>query len=436
MPTLTSGNTLSLNNLAGATGNTQNSNVSLGAIKGSPTSEDNIGLSTFAVNSADTVSGYTYLVESTSDTYNMTFTSEGSNFGKVKAHSGNFTWGVTGAGYITVSGTPNATATLAASAMNPQSPSTQTTLLSQQTHTVSATFADGFNDHIGSGNGYDVARTKTVYSIDTYDGNTALCLTSDSPVIKSDGSIVEAGELEEGDKLQGYSLSGLSSDSDGDFFEWSASELGATEKEVTVVSVVYSFAQRYYNINDGEITATGEHPLLVKDNVTGLYKFKEILTIEEGDFLIKKGNAGIEEIEVVSKVAVNETTEIVSIDVEEQDTYLVNGYVTHNKGTSGAHSDLVASSAPTSLAYSSPSISWSAPASSGDTGITGYDFQIATDAGFSSIVSGADVTEWSSTTAEVVVGYSLSPGSTYYARVRAIDHGLKSSWSSTLTFTA
>lgn len=436
MPTLTSGDTLSLNNLAGATGNTQNSNVSLGTIKGSPASGDNIGLSTFAVNSADAVSGYTYLVESTSDTYNMTFSDEGSNFGKIKSTASSFTWGVTGAGYITISGTPNATATLAASAMNPQSPSAQTTLLSQQSHTVSATFVDGYNDHIGGGNGYNVARTKTVYSIDTYDGNTALCLTSDSPVIKSDGSIVEAGELEEGDKLQGYSLSGLSSDSDGDFFEWSASELGETEKEVTVVSVVYSFAQRYYNINDGEITATGEHPLLVKDNVTGLYKFKEILTIEEGDFLIKKGNAGIEEIEVISKVAINETTEIVSIDVEEQDTYLVNGYVTHNKGTSGAHSDLVASSAPTSLAYSSPSISWSAPASSGDTGITGYDFQIATDAGFSSIVSGANVTEWSSTTAEVVVGYSLTSGSTYYARVRAIDHGLKSSWSSTLTFTA
>jgi hypothetical protein len=434
MPTLTSGNTLSLNNLAGATGNTQNSNVSLGTIKGSPQASDNIGLSTFAVDSVGSVTGFTYLVESTSDTYDLTFSGDGANFSKVKAHSGNFTWGVTGAGFITVSGTPTSTATLAASAMNPQSPGTQTTLLSQQTHTVSATFADGYNDHIGSGNGYNVARTKPVYSIDTYDGNTALCLTSDSPVIKSDGTIVEAGELEEGDKLQGYSLSGLSNDSDGDFFDWSASELGATEKEVTVVSVVYSFTQRYYTINDGEITATGEHPLLVKDIVTGLYKFKQILTIEEGDFLIKKGNAGIEEIEVVSKVAVNETTEIVSIDVEEQDTYLVNGYITHNKGTSGAHSDLVASSAPTSLAYSSPSLSWSAPASSGTTGITGYDFQIDDNSDFSSPI--ANVTEWSSTTVEVLVGYSLSPGTTYYARVRAIDHGLKSNYTATLTFTA
>jgi len=433
MPTLTSGDTLSLNNLAGATGNTQGANVSLGTIKGSPSAGDDIGLSTFAVDSVDSVTGYTYLVESTSDTYDMTFTSPGTNFGIISGSSGNFTWGVTGGSYISVSGTPTFRATLSAGAMNPQSPSSQTSLLSAQSHTISATFADGYNDHIGSGNGYNVPRTKAVYSIDTYDGNTALCLTSDSPILKADGTIVEAGELEEGDILDGYALAGLSSDSDGDFLEWNAETLDATPKEVTVVSVIYSFAQRYYNINDGEITATGEHPFLVKDVISGDYKFKEIITIEEGDKLIKQGTSGIEEVEVISKVAVNETTEIVSIDVEEQDTYLVNGYISHNKGTSGSHTDLGASSAPTGLSYSSPSVSWTAPSSTGDTGITGYDFQIDNDSNFGSLI--ADVSEWSSTSVEVLVGYSLSPGTTYYFRVRAIDHGLKSSWAS-FSFTA
>jgi len=222
MPTLTSGDTLSLNNLAGATGNTQGANVSLGTIKGSPSAGDDIGLSTFAVDSVDSVTGYTYLVESTSDTYDMTFTSPGTNFGIISGSSGNFTWGVTGGSYISVSGTPTFRATLSAGAMNPQSPSSQTSLLSAQSHTISATFADGYNDHIGSGNGYNVPRTKAVYSIDTYDGNTALCLTSDSPILKADGTIVEAGELEEGDILDGYALAGLSSDSDGDFLEWNA----------------------------------------------------------------------------------------------------------------------------------------------------------------------------------------------------------------------
>ena len=57
MPTLTSGDTLSLNALAGANGVTQNSNVSLGTIKGSPSAGDNIGLSTFAVDSIDSYEG-------------------------------------------------------------------------------------------------------------------------------------------------------------------------------------------------------------------------------------------------------------------------------------------------------------------------------------------------------------------------------------------
>lgn len=113
---------------------------------------------------------------------------------------------------------------------------------------------------------------------------------------------------------------------------------------------------------------------------------------------------------------------------------MANGYITHNKGSNSAHTDLAASSAPTGLSYSSPSISWTAPSSTGDTGITAYDFQISTASNFSSYE--ANVTEWSTTTAEVIVGYSLSPGTTYYLRVRAIDHGLKSAWSTTLTFTA
>ena len=64
---ISAGETLSLNNLAGATGFTQSSNVSLGAIKGSPQAGDNISLSSFGVDSIDSISGFTYAVESESD---------------------------------------------------------------------------------------------------------------------------------------------------------------------------------------------------------------------------------------------------------------------------------------------------------------------------------------------------------------------------------
>ena len=68
---ISAGETLSLNNLAGASGDTQNSNVSLGDIKGSPSAGDNISLSSFGIDSVGSISGFTYAVESTNETYTL-----------------------------------------------------------------------------------------------------------------------------------------------------------------------------------------------------------------------------------------------------------------------------------------------------------------------------------------------------------------------------
>ena len=100
MPTLTSGDTLSLNNLAGATGFTQNSNVSLGNIRGSAVTT---GLSFYAVDSIDDVSGFTYAVENTSETYTLGTTGGGSRFSQISGRGSNVTWGITGGDKLSVS---------------------------------------------------------------------------------------------------------------------------------------------------------------------------------------------------------------------------------------------------------------------------------------------------------------------------------------------
>jgi hypothetical protein len=422
----TSGDTLSLNALAGATGNTQNSNVSLGTIKGSPTGGDNIGLSKFSIDSVGSISGFTYAVESTSENYTLGFTTglEGVLFAsKIGNRSNNFTWTVPVGSYITLSTNSGATATFAVSSMNPQSPGAQTALLGVQTHTIRGKFVDGFNDHATN---YNTNIDKTVYSVDSYDGNsTALCLTIDSPVTLADGTIVEAGDLNEGDTLKGFSIGGLSVDSDGTFLDWSTNSLSTSPKDVTIVNLTYSFASRYYDVNNGEVTATAEHPMLVKDSVSGDYLFKEMFNLVVGDKLVKGDNS---EVEITSIEIVEKTTEIVSIDVESEDTYMVNGYITHNKG-GNSHTDLASPGAPTSLAYSSPNVTWTAPASVGTGGITAYDVQIDNNSDFSSLTY--DYSEWSTTTIEV--NTLLAPG-TWYIRVRAIDQGLKGTFA-TLTFT-
>lgn len=421
MATLVSGNTLSLNSLGGATGQ---ATKSLSAAKGDSTGP--IAMSSFAIDSVGTISGFTYAVENTTETYTLGFNGAGTNFGRISSRAANFTWSVPVGSFITLGTNSGISATFSVLNMNPQNPSSQTALLGIQTHTLRVVFNDGFNDHA---TGYNTAKDKTVFSVDSYDGNsTALCLTIDSPVILVDGTEIEAGDLSEGDLLKGYALNGLDSDIENTFFEWSTAELVILEKPVEVVNIVYSFSTKYYDINNGEITATSEHPLLVKDAIDGLYRFKEIFRITTEDKLIKVVNDEYTEVDIDSIELVTKTSEIVSIDVEEEDTYLVNGYITHNKG-GNTHTDLPAPGAPTSFAYASPFLSWIAPTSSGTTGITAYEIQVSANANYSSPT--IDFTEWSE--ANIEVNTLLSAG-TWYARVRAIDHGLKGEYA-TLTFT-
>lgn len=421
MATLSSGDTLSLNALAGATGNTQGANVSLSTIKGSAVST---ALSSYAIDSVDSISGYTYIVEDSNETYTLTFSGAGSNFSQITGRSDNFTWGITGGSKITLnSGTEDYTALVNVGTMQDTAP--QTTLQSAVLHTLSVTFADGYNHHATN---YNVARTKPIYSVDTYDGNTvSLCLKSDTLVTLIDGTEMEIGDLIEGDKVKGYSLNNF--DSSKNILDWSyEGSLTPEETEVEVINVVYSFVEQIYNINNDEIFATGEHPFVVNSN--GVRKYKVVKALEIGDFLIKGDGS---EVEITSLEIEEGTVEIVSLDVSGVNTYLANGYITHNKDEGNTHTDLGAPGAPQNLAYTSvdgenKNLTWTAGTSSGTTGITAYDIQVDNNSDFSSPIF--DYSEYNSTTLNVV---ALSPG-THYARVRSIDHGLKSSWA-TLTFT-
>ena len=74
-----------------------------------------------------------------------------------------------------------------------------------QPHTLSVVFEDGFNDHIQIITQEQKQYIQLIRMIVTQ----ALCLTSDSPVLKSDGTIVEVGDLSEGDVLKGYAFDSL-----------------------------------------------------------------------------------------------------------------------------------------------------------------------------------------------------------------------------------
>ena len=429
MATLSSGDTLSLNNLATAT---DESTKSMGTIAGSTATP--ISMSAFAIDSVGSLSGFTYVVENTSEDYVLGFGAAGGRFVKIREKKRNFDWSITGGGTIyftsasySEGGAGSGSLTIAAGEM--KNAGTQTALVGATSHTLGVKFADGFNDHATN---YNSSRTKTIYSVDSYDGNAAsLCLVSDAPIEKADGTVVEVGDLSEGDVLKGYALDGLPEDSDANFYNWSSDTIGETPKNVTVVNVTYSFSNKIYNINNGAVKGTGEHPMLIKDATDGLYRFKELMLIEVGDKLVREVDGSLTDIDVTSITMEVSDVEIVSLDVEAQDTYLVNGYVTHNKGAN-SHDDLAAPGAPSSITYTqgTDTLSWTAPSSVGTGGITAYDWAIDNNSDFSSPIVSA--TEWSATSIVVQASHSLSTG-TYYFRVRAIDQGLAGTYG-TLTF--
>lgn len=439
MATVNSGNTLSLNNLAAAT---DESTKSLGSCAGSTATP--ISMSAFAIDGVDvatSLSGFTYVVESTAEDYVLGFTNPGGRFEKISQQKKNFDWSVTNniagaTSLFTSASYSQAAAGSGSITLTAGDMANSGVLIGATAHTLRVTFADGYNDHIGTIGGYNVEMTKTIYSVDSYDGNAAaLCLVSDSPIMKSDGTIVEVGDLSAGDVLSGYSLSGLSEDSDSNFLEWESDSLGETQKNVTVVNVTYSFSNKIYNINDGEIQGTSEHPMLVKDASSGKYKFKELVRLEIGDKLIKEVDSVLTEVEIVSIIIEAADVEIVSLDVEAQDTYLVNGYVTHNKG-GNSHTDLAAPDVPTDIAWNNgtKTLSWTAPSSVGTTGITAYNWEINTNSGFVAAGQVAVRNQWSTTTIAVPSIVTLNNGTEYYFRVQAIDQGLPGTYG-TLTFT-
>tara|TARA_B110000211_G_scaffold105472_1_gene122694 strand:+ start:899 stop:2206 length:1308 start_codon:yes stop_codon:yes gene_type:complete len=421
MPTLVSGDTLSLNNLAGANGVTQGANVSLGAIKGSPVANDSIGLSSFSLDAVTTIGGFTYAIESTTETYTLGTSNPGTRFVSYNgSKSGNFTWSVQAGGKISLNTNSGISSTFNVASMA----NSDGILDGAETHTLRVVFADGYNDHIGAGGKYNTNIDKPVYSIDTYDGNTTgLCLTSDTPIKLADGTSIEIGEVEEGMKLQGYSLNELSNFGDSKYMEWNTSELGQSEKEVEVENVVFSFASKYYDINDGDVKCTSEHPFLVLDGSD--YRFKRAHLLSEGDILIKGNGSDVEQVSISSIEIIEEDVEIVSLDVSNTDTYIANGYITHNKGTN-SHTDFDGPTAPTSVTYSHPSLSWSGGTADTDStgGITGYDVQIDNNSDFSSPL--INETNWDAAAIQLAGG-AVAAG-TYYGRVRNIQSGLRSPW--------
>ena len=81
----------------------------------------------------------------------------------------------------------------------------------------------------------------------------------------------------------------------------------------------------YYFLINQELKITFEHPLLALRD--GVYAFKRANELVVGDFIYHY-TLGLQEITSIDRI--NETVNVVNINVESQDTYFAENYLVHN----------------------------------------------------------------------------------------------------------
>jgi hypothetical protein len=423
------GDNLELSNLKAATGNTATSDYSIATAAGTTTGP--IAFSDFTIDSVGSLSGFTYVKESTAETMTLGFTNAGSRFlSRIGSQYNNFTWSLSAGAEFTLQSLPPYNPTVTAATVG-----NSATLAAPTARTLSVTFRDLYNDHASD---YNLNKTKTIYNVDDYAGASGLCLHLDELIEMWDGTFKKAGDLVEEDVVKAYFPPHFQQSNDFNFYDWKYYTPGGIIVEAYVRDVAYTFVDRWNKVTTakGDVRGNGEHPMMVWDMNEEVYKFKPLGLLQPGDRLIKVSVDGdIEEVEIITNEVQNSTLEVVSIDVEDVDTFLVNGFVTHNKGANSLAGYSISATptiAITTVAiggdtYKQLALSTnSAVVSPGSTAITAnysYDIQVASDSGFTSVLG--TFTSYSSNT------LNFKTPSVIYARAKTNFAGLQTGYGST-----
>ncbi len=199
--------------------------------------------------------------------------------------------------------------------------------------------SDGFNDHSTR---YNTAITKAVEIQDTYGGQTVACFLPGSKVSTPNGD-KNIEDLDIGDEVNTFNIKTLPDEDLGydKWSTWTTSSIDGFQSSTAVIDNFYfDYAPHYYSIfsknnNTGlnlELKVTGEHELLIKDT-DNIWKWMKAGNCKVGQYLLGEDKSEML-IDQISRV--EGEVEVVNLDVEPSDVYLVNGILVHNKGTNDA----------------------------------------------------------------------------------------------------
>ena len=196
--------------------------------------------------------------------------------------------------------------------------------------------SDGFNDHSTR---YNTAITKEVEIQDTYGGQTVACFLPGTKVSTPNGD-KNIEDLDIGDEVNTFNIKTLP-DEDLGYEKWSTWTTGSVDGFENTSAVIDNYYFDYathhyvvYGVNNAtglnsELKVTGEHELFVKD-IDNVWKWIKAGNCKVGQYLLSDD---LSEITIDQITKVDGEVEVINLDVEPSDVYIVNGILVHNKGT-------------------------------------------------------------------------------------------------------
>jgi hypothetical protein len=155
------------------------------------------------------------------------------------------------------------------------------------------------------------------------------CHLAGEIITMANGTTKLIENIEVGDNLLSIDFDGLDGNDDRSWLGWKRTQetLASEYTNTVVTSVRVDVFNKYYNINNGLLKITEEHPVLVKDNSGDIY-FKHTRDVVASDWLLNESNEWID----ITSIELIETSEFTTyaLDVEESDVYFANTVLVHN----------------------------------------------------------------------------------------------------------
>jgi len=183
----------------------------------------------------------------------------------------------------------------------------------------------------GSGNAvWNVPNNAIIYAYWVEDtGGGGGCLAPDTPIVMEDGTVKRLDEVYVGDRVRSYIVNGMIDEDDPNWIYFITTSTDGEYSVSTVKQVDKDWFKEYYIINN-DIKITKQHELFAKDSELNIWGWIEAPNLKVGDQLFGvDGNP----VTITSIVFVPERLDVITINVEETDTYFVGNtpVLVHNR---------------------------------------------------------------------------------------------------------